>query len=63
MKTGDIVRLKSGGSPMTVRKLDEDTHRADCIWFTRVPSGEWNATLHEQAFPLDLLEACTADAN
>jgi uncharacterized protein YodC (DUF2158 family) len=30
MKTGDVVRLKSGGHPMTI--LQADGEEAECVW-------------------------------
>lgn len=31
---GDIVRLKSGGPPMTVSRIHEGTEEAECMWFS-----------------------------
>ena len=33
ISTGDVVKLKSGGYPMTVEKVDEATNIATCVWF------------------------------
>jgi uncharacterized protein YodC (DUF2158 family) len=50
-KVGDVVKLKSGGAPMTVTNPRTDTGKVECYWF-------WAAdgTFHCQTFPPDALE-------
>lgn len=33
IKAGDVVRLKSGGSKMTVTHVDEHLSMCSCAWF------------------------------
>jgi uncharacterized protein YodC (DUF2158 family) len=52
-KVGDVVRLKSGGAPMTVSKLfnsAEGREMAQCTWFDKKPRE------HRAAFVIDSLE-------
>jgi uncharacterized protein YodC (DUF2158 family) len=53
-KVGDVVRLKFGGTLMTVSKLFESTEGREmvqCIWFDKKPRE------HRAAFVNDSLEA------
>lgn len=52
MKTGDIVRLKSGGPPMAVERLTEDNY-VHCEWF--VSDGKQHE-LRDSHFPINSLE-------
>ena len=52
MEKGSVVRLKSGGPPMTVLITDEKTTR--CQWFTLL--GE----LEDSTFATETLEDCGA---
>lgn len=45
MKTGTLVRLKSGGPVMTVKEVSDD-HWISCHWFTE---GELNSGSFRQA--------------
>jgi len=47
LSIGDIVELKSGGPPMTVREIESDT--VTCIWF------DDRHQLQESAFDLLLI--------
>jgi uncharacterized protein YodC (DUF2158 family) len=47
-KTGDVVRLKSGGPPMTVTGMSQ-TGSVICQWF-------WNNKMESGSFPPDALE-------
>jgi uncharacterized protein YodC (DUF2158 family) len=48
MKAGDVVRLRSGGPPLTISKLSGEG--AHCMWF----EGDF---LHQQVFPAAALAA------
>jgi len=54
MKPGDLVRLKSGGPPMTVAKVIED--RAKCVWFNS------SVSLTQAILPLATLVAAEPEA-
>ena len=56
-KSGDVVRLKSGGPNMTVTEIGEKNGeaRAFCEWF----DGEER---HQEAFVLAVIEPSTSDA-
>ena len=45
-KIGDVVQLKSGGSPMTVNKKAGDDGRVECVWFDASIKGQ----LHRELF-------------
>ncbi|HCT5801646.1 YodC family protein [Acinetobacter nosocomialis] len=32
IKAGDVVKLKSGGIPMTVERIRRDNEKAVCVW-------------------------------
>ncbi|CAA0258548.1 YodC family protein [Acinetobacter baumannii] len=32
IKAGDVVKLQSGGIPMTVEKIRKDNGKAVCVW-------------------------------
>jgi uncharacterized protein YodC (DUF2158 family) len=38
LKTGDVVKLKSGGTKMTVTRLEEEGH-VKCNWFEHNDTG------------------------
>ena len=45
-KLGDVVRLKSGGPPMTITWVGvetEHTQRIHCMWFARQNGDEWES--------------------
>lgn len=53
MKCGDVVRLRSGGSLMTVESVvDADVN---CAWFEPLAGGEWS-DLNREQFALAALE-------
>ena len=49
--SGDVVKLKSGGPPMTVEKTETD--RALCSWFAN--------GCHERYFPMATLRRIRGD--
>ncbi len=49
LSIGDIVRLRSGGPLMTVRKLSKGKKEADCVWFNR------ESELRDNVFATELL--------
>lgn len=57
-KTGDLVRLKSGGPVMTVDSVGEGTYdprpHAWCVWFEKVGSKN---NVNKQAFHVETIEA------
>ena len=50
-KIGDTVKLKSGGPPMTVNSITEETGEIYCQWFT-----EDEDKVREGYFPPDTLQ-------
>ena len=55
IKTGDVVRLKSGGPPMTAGEMTAGgiyQDRVECLWFE-------SSILMRGGFPVDALEPCT----
>ena len=48
-QVGDIVRLRSGGIPMTVEEI-VDTHQVKCVWFDE------KSRLQRMAFVIATLE-------
>jgi uncharacterized protein YodC (DUF2158 family) len=41
-KPGDVVRLKSGGPNMTIRKVGEHSgDSVECCWFTKDDEDKW----------------------
>lgn len=54
VKAGDMVRLKSGGPPMTVNRIGNKINNriVCCIWFD-------GATRHEAEFEPETLKAVT----
>jgi uncharacterized protein YodC (DUF2158 family) len=55
LKPGDVVMLKSGGHPMTVAELNDDT--VECIWM----GGEGD--LFRETLPLAVLERAEIDTS
>jgi uncharacterized protein YodC (DUF2158 family) len=53
LKPGDVVMLKSGGHPVTVAEVNEDT--VECLWM----GGEGN--LFRETLPKAVLEAYEID--
>jgi len=49
-KRGDIVRLKSGGPPMTIRDASDNDSEVICQWFTK------SGVLQANSFETILLE-------
>ena len=35
-KQGDVVRLRSGGAPMTVLSTDDSKNTIDCAWMNKI---------------------------
>ncbi len=54
MKPGDLVKLRSGGPPMTVESIQPSSRSATCVWAWRDESG-WQGVFRE-TFLLDVLE-------
>jgi uncharacterized protein YodC (DUF2158 family) len=54
IRTGDTVRLKSGGPAMAVQLVADDRSMAYCTWFDGV-------TLRTGAFSLKTLQVAPAD--
>lgn len=52
MKVGDVVKLKSGGEPMTVESVNNPFAR--CVWFQRAGL-DWMGPLRED-FVIGMLE-------
>ncbi len=56
MKTGDVVKLKSGGPLMTINNMSKGglTTHAQCVWFkgSTLLRGEFNANLLLVTSPL-----------
>jgi uncharacterized protein YodC (DUF2158 family) len=55
LKPGDVVMLKSGGHPVTVAEVNEDS--VECLWM-----GE-NGELFREALPIAVLERAEIDAS
>jgi len=55
LKPGDVVMLKSGGHPMTVAELNDDS--VECIWM----GGEGD--LYRETLPLAVLERAEIDTS
>ena len=53
LKPGDVVMLKSGGHPVTVAEVNEDS--AECLWMG--DSGD----LFRETFPIAVLERAGID--
>jgi uncharacterized protein YodC (DUF2158 family) len=53
LKPGDVVVLKSGGHPITVAEVNDDT--VECLWM-----GE-KGNLFRESLPLAVLELATAE--
>jgi uncharacterized protein YodC (DUF2158 family) len=53
LKPGDVVMLKSGGHPVTVAEVSEDT--VECLWM-----GE-NGDLFRETLPIAVLERAEID--
>jgi uncharacterized protein YodC (DUF2158 family) len=53
LKPGDVVMLKSGGHPVTVAEVDEDS--VECLWMG--DSGD----LFRETFPIAVLERMGID--
>jgi uncharacterized protein YodC (DUF2158 family) len=53
LKPGDIVRLKSGGFPITITEVNEDT--AECVWM-----GE-EGDFFRETLPIVALEPAETD--
>lgn len=65
IKPGDVVRLKSGGPPMTAGSLEGDV--VLCFWFSEAHNiGSAGVTLatavHTKHFPLETLEKANEEA-
>lgn len=59
-KRGDVVRLKSGGPPLTVvEQAEGDLVRA--VWFTS--AGDFRLTEDGKGIPADLLEPASPAIN
>jgi uncharacterized protein YodC (DUF2158 family) len=52
---GDLVRLKSGGSPMTVHEVDADLSGVSCIWL------DSEQGIQRETFPAIVLEKMRSD--
>lgn len=46
-KEGDIVKLKSGGPPMTIEMATGDGLAAKCMWFAPNGEGGWTGPYRE----------------
>jgi len=55
LKPGDVVMLKSGGLPVTVAEVSEDT--VECLWM-----GE-KGDLFRETLPIAVLERAEIDAS
>jgi uncharacterized protein YodC (DUF2158 family) len=53
LKPGDVVILKSGGHPLSVVGVDEDT--VECVWMGS------EGDLYREALPLAVLELAETD--
>lgn len=48
---GDVVRLNSGGHPMTIDSIREEDQEADCVWI------DDNGKPHKETYKLTSLAA------
>jgi len=48
LRSGNLVRLRSGGPLMTVKGIKGD--QADCFWT------DWNGQISTDSFPIDVLQ-------
>jgi uncharacterized protein YodC (DUF2158 family) len=48
LRSGNLVRLRSGGPLMTVVRIDGD--QANCVWT------DWNGQIDSGRFPVDVLQ-------
>jgi uncharacterized protein YodC (DUF2158 family) len=55
LKPGDVVILKSGGHPLSVAEVGEDS--AECVWMGN------EGDLHRETLPLAVLEFAEADTS
>jgi uncharacterized protein YodC (DUF2158 family) len=53
LKPGDVVVLKSGGHPITVAEVNDDT--VECLWMGA------KGNLFREALPLAVLELATVE--
>lgn len=57
MEVGDVVRLKSGGPPMTVEKVSTDS--VTCRWFAPDAALGGDGLSRQAVFPLLCLSSAT----
>jgi uncharacterized protein YodC (DUF2158 family) len=48
LRTGNLVRLRSGGPLMTVHRIEGD--QVNCVWT------DWEGTVASGTFPIDVLQ-------
>jgi uncharacterized protein YodC (DUF2158 family) len=48
LRSGNLVRLRSGGPLMTVKDIKGD--QVDCFWV------DWNGQINADSFPIDVLQ-------
>lgn len=62
LEVGNVVRLNSGGPPMTVEKVDGPL--ITCLWFWPQPAGDWvaEAPVASDDFPVECLTLVTPAA-
>jgi len=53
MKPGDVVRLRSGGLPMTVYAVNDNA--VLCVWFNGSDELGWIGPIKEEFVPEDLV--------